>query len=140
MPKKPRLLRHSYAAASGPRAVRVRAQICPHPQLEIANLEPFLVSGSRACFAAAGREAQSPDPLDHGAACLDNIYPTMEIPPMNNKSITPNLQQPVDRVPTGQLPSALAELSESALVGTNVVASNDSWGWYCYCSFDGDNE
>jgi bacteriocin leader peptide (microcyclamide/patellamide family) len=34
---------------------------------------------------------------------------------MNNKSITPNPQQPVDRVPTGQLPSALAELSEAAL-------------------------
>ena len=64
----------------------------------------------------------------------------MEIPPMNNKSITPNPQQPVNRVATGQLSSALAELSESALVGTNVVASNEEWGWYCYCSFDGDDE
>ena len=55
---------------------------------------------------------------------------------MNNKSITPNLQQPVDRVPTGQLPSALAELSEATLAGSDVTAS------YLYiaplCSFDGD--
>ena len=34
---------------------------------------------------------------------------------MNKKTITPNPQQPVDRVPTGQLPTALAELSEDAL-------------------------
>ena len=36
---------------------------------------------------------------------------------MNKKAITPNPKQPVDRVPTGQLPTALAELSEDALVG-----------------------
>ena len=35
---------------------------------------------------------------------------------MNKKAITPNPKQPVDRVPTGQLPTALAELSEDALV------------------------
>jgi bacteriocin leader peptide (microcyclamide/patellamide family) len=46
---------------------------------------------------------------------------------MNNKSITPNPQQPVDRVPTGQLPSALAELSEAALVEANVLPS------FCFC-------
>ena len=40
---------------------------------------------------------------------------------MNNKSITPNPQQPVDRVPTGQLPSALAELSEAALSAEGVL-------------------
>ena len=34
---------------------------------------------------------------------------------MNKKTISPNLQKPVDRVPTGQLPSALAELNEAAL-------------------------
>jgi bacteriocin leader peptide (microcyclamide/patellamide family) len=37
---------------------------------------------------------------------------------MNNKSITPSVQQPVDRIASGQLPSALAELSEAALSGT----------------------
>ncbi|NER38740.1 MAG: microcyclamide/patellamide family RiPP [Oscillatoria sp. SIO1A7] len=34
---------------------------------------------------------------------------------MDKKNISPNPQQPVDRVPAGQLPSALAELSEEAL-------------------------
>ncbi|WP_273249843.1 microcyclamide/patellamide family RiPP, partial [Limnospira indica] len=34
---------------------------------------------------------------------------------MDKKNISPNPQQPVDRVPTGQLPSALAELSEEAI-------------------------
>ena len=49
--------------------------------------------------------------------------PATEIPPMNNKSISPNPQQPVDRVPTGQLPSALAELSEATLVDANRVVN-----------------
>ncbi len=40
---------------------------------------------------------------------------------MNNKSITPNPQQPVDRIPTGQLPSALAELSEAELSARGVL-------------------
>ena len=63
---------------------------------------------------------------------------------MNNKSISPNLQQPVDRVPTGQLPSALAELSEAALsAGENVNAAIvlcDLGSGACLCSFDGDDE
>jgi len=63
---------------------------------------------------------------------------------MNNKSISPNLQQPVDRVPTGQLPSALAELSEAALsAGENVNAAIvlcDLGSASCLCSFDGDDE
>ena len=71
---------------------------------------------------------------------------TQEIPPMNNKSITPNLQQPVDRVPTGQLPSALAELSEEAL-GLGVLPLG-SQGGFCngfivgpgLCSYDGGDE
>ena len=65
---------------------------------------------------------------------------------MNNKSITPNPQQPVDRVPTGQLPSALAELSEAALrsdvlPGWNAGESlcNDGYGG-CLCSYDGDDD
>ena len=56
---------------------------------------------------------------------------------MNNKSITPNPQQPVDRVPTGQLPSALAELSEAAL--SAGVLPGDYRGSYM-CSYDGDDE
>ncbi len=109
--------------------------------MQNANLEQFLVCASRARFAAAGREAQSPDPLDHGAACLDNIYPTMEIPPMNNKSISPNLQQPVDRVPTGQLPSALAELSEASLSSGGALSSGTLNGVdMCRCSFGGDED
>jgi len=66
---------------------------------------------------------------------------------MNNKSISPNLQQPVDRVPTGQLPSALAELSEAALSGTltsdvlPLVDANGRWiGCMGGCSYDGDDE
>ena len=70
---------------------------------------------------------------------------------MNHKSITPNPQQPVDRVPTGQLPSALAELSEAALSagststgvlplqrGAGVIAAGIICGFYC--SYDGDDE
>jgi bacteriocin leader peptide (microcyclamide/patellamide family) len=70
---------------------------------------------------------------------------------MKNKSITPNPQQPVDRVPTGQLPSALAELSEAALNATlrsdvlplNVGQINSAPWDFCsmyYCSYDGDVE
>jgi bacteriocin leader peptide (microcyclamide/patellamide family) len=58
---------------------------------------------------------------------------------MNNKSITPNPQQPVDRVPTGQLPSALAELSEAALEA-NVLSSADYGRCGYFCSYDGDDE
>ena len=65
---------------------------------------------------------------------------------MNNKSITPNPQQPVDRVPTGQLPSALAELSEAALQQTIALPSSlerSLSGGFCVrdiCSYDGDDE
>ena len=62
---------------------------------------------------------------------------------MNNKSITPNPQQPVDRVPTGQLPSALAELSEAAL-SSGVLPQNKGEARerrdFGYCSYDGDEE
>jgi bacteriocin leader peptide (microcyclamide/patellamide family) len=61
---------------------------------------------------------------------------------MNHKSIIPNPQQPVDRKPASQLPSALAELSEAALTEANVLHS----GRYCLgglgieqCSWDGDD-
>ncbi|WP_242052048.1 DUF5837 family cyanobactin class RiPP [Phormidium sp. FACHB-1136] len=60
---------------------------------------------------------------------------------MNNKSITPNPQQPVDRVPTGQLPSALAlaELSEAAL-SAEVGPSEGGSRFWGICSYDGDDE
>ena len=60
---------------------------------------------------------------------------------MNNKSITPNPQQPVDRVPTGQLPSALAELSEAALESAAGVLPLTSCAVAIpWCSYDGDDE
>jgi bacteriocin leader peptide (microcyclamide/patellamide family) len=63
---------------------------------------------------------------------------------MNKKNISPNPQQPVDRVPTGQLPSALAELSEEAigsLIGSLEAlpsyANHPNW---VVCSYEGDDE
>jgi bacteriocin leader peptide (microcyclamide/patellamide family) len=62
---------------------------------------------------------------------------------MNNKSITPNPRQPVDRLPAGQLPSALAELSEAAL-NHEVMPShwelNEPDVYWVGCSYDGDDE
>jgi len=67
---------------------------------------------------------------------------------MEKKNITPNPQQPVDRVPTGQLPSALAELSEESL-GSQALSSSHpeqrcSYEHTCICpcacSYDGDEE
>ncbi|MEM9214514.1 MAG: DUF5837 family cyanobactin class RiPP [Cyanobacteria bacterium P01_F01_bin.150] len=58
---------------------------------------------------------------------------------MNKKTITPNPQQPVDRTPTGELPSALLlGLSEETLAG--VVCCTDGFCIGLYCSFDGDDE
>ena len=78
---------------------------------------------------------------------------------MNNKSISPNPQQPVDRVPAGQLPSALAELSEAELsagVLPGLMTDGELGGKKykgmsnemryelnnnrCVCSYDGDDE
>jgi bacteriocin leader peptide (microcyclamide/patellamide family) len=64
---------------------------------------------------------------------------------MNPKTLAPQLQPPVERVPTGQLPSALAELSEAALNVEDILVSFlNSDGliepWYCSCSYDGDDE
>ena len=61
---------------------------------------------------------------------------------MDKKNISPNPQQPVDRVPTGQLPSALAELSEESL-GSQAQASSaefNSCVYEMFCSYDGDEE
>ena len=64
---------------------------------------------------------------------------------MNKKNISPNSTEPVDRLPTGQLPGILTELSEESLAqnGSSVLPSSGYGGMTglpCYCSFDGDNE
>ncbi|WP_416236370.1 DUF5837 family cyanobactin class RiPP [Spirulina sp. CCNP1310] len=61
---------------------------------------------------------------------------------MDKKNISPNPQQPVDRVPSGQLPSALAELSEESL-GSQALACGSGCfmpGACDRCSYDGDDE
>ena len=61
---------------------------------------------------------------------------------MDKKNISPNPQQPVDRVPTGQLPSALAELSEEAIGSLALparFACKAEWD-SGYCSYEGDDE
>ncbi|UWU47803.1 DUF5837 family cyanobactin class RiPP [Limnospira platensis] len=59
---------------------------------------------------------------------------------MNKKNISPNPLQPIDRVPTGQLPSALAELSEEAIGSLEALPSWAHGGEACRCSYDGDDE
>ena len=60
---------------------------------------------------------------------------------MNKKTISPNLQKPVDRVPTGQLPSALAELNEVALsTGVVPLYNANTWDWPGMCSYDGGDD
>jgi bacteriocin leader peptide (microcyclamide/patellamide family) len=61
---------------------------------------------------------------------------------MNKKNITPNPKQPVDRVPAGQLPSALAELTEAALGGTGALPAIDPnlMKSLVGCSFEGEDE
>ncbi len=57
---------------------------------------------------------------------------------MNKKKITPNPQQPVDRVTTGKLPNLLAELEEASLSGTQTLPQMIG-GCIC-CSYDGEDE
>ncbi len=57
---------------------------------------------------------------------------------MNKKNISPNPQQPVDRVTTGKLPNLLAELEEAPLSGTHTLPATEYMG--CYCSYDGEDE
>ena len=62
---------------------------------------------------------------------------------MNKKTITPNPQKPVERKPAGQLPSALAELSEATLSDTHALPAGTAIHLYCSCdrcSHDGDDE
>ncbi|MCT7963676.1 DUF5837 family protein [Laspinema sp. D1] len=65
---------------------------------------------------------------------------------MDKKNISPNPQQPVDRLPSGQLPSVLAELSEESL-SSQALASHLCISGRCdlcspcaQCSYDGDDE
>jgi bacteriocin leader peptide (microcyclamide/patellamide family) len=60
---------------------------------------------------------------------------------MNNQNLMPNQAQPIDRITTGQLPSALAELSEEMLQGTDFGAEVTAAfvGIPCVPSFDGDD-
>ena len=57
---------------------------------------------------------------------------------MNKKNITPKPKQPVDRVPAGQLPSALAELDEAALGGTSALPGGTSGCFHFGCSYGED--
>ena len=62
---------------------------------------------------------------------------------MNKKTITPNPTQPVDRVLAGQLPTALAELSEETLGssdGLNALPAGACYDGYSrnYCAYDGE--
>ena len=62
---------------------------------------------------------------------------------MNKKNISPNPQQPVDRVPTGQLPSVLAELNEETLAIGAHPATKCAHKTCCEgvcCSYDGEDE
>ena len=59
---------------------------------------------------------------------------------MNKKPMTPRPVRPVDRTPTGQLPSALAELAEESLDynSSSVLPDSDLYeqSGMCYCSYD----
>jgi len=62
---------------------------------------------------------------------------------MNKKNITPNPSQPVDRVPTGKLPAALAELSEEAIGGVTASVgfhTINSFSIHVTTAYDGDDE
>lgn len=62
---------------------------------------------------------------------------------MNKKNITPNPTQPVERISTGQLPSALAELSEDSLISQVLPSFGEPvWVQKLYpelCSYEGDD-
>ncbi len=64
--------------------------------------------------------------------------------PMNKKNITPNPQQPVDRVTTGKLPNLLAELEEASLSGTQTLPTGIRYHIYgdpnATCSYDGEDD
>ena len=62
---------------------------------------------------------------------------------MNKKAITPIPQHPVDRISTGKLPSALAELTEAALLVSHTLPAGKAYNYHgkgCYCAYDADEE
>ena len=66
---------------------------------------------------------------------------------MDKQNLMPIAAQPVSRITTGQLPAALAELSEEALsqLGENasssasVLSSGHDMDYFTICSYDGDD-
>ena len=59
---------------------------------------------------------------------------------MDQKNISPNPQQPVDRQPTGKLPNLLAELEEASLSSASVVIPQSLSHPILECSYDGEDE
>ncbi|NET65391.1 MAG: microcyclamide/patellamide family RiPP [Moorea sp. SIO1G6] len=62
---------------------------------------------------------------------------------MDKKNITPEQNQPINRITSGQLPAELAELSEEVLQDESFAPgleahrmSDDTGPW---CSYDGDD-
>ncbi|MGB3532852.1 MAG: DUF5837 family cyanobactin class RiPP [Microcoleaceae cyanobacterium] len=63
---------------------------------------------------------------------------------MEKKNITPEQNQPINRITNGQLPDVLAELSEEILQDESfapALEAHDADGGPagCWCSFDGDD-
>lgn len=62
---------------------------------------------------------------------------------MDKKNITPEQNQPINRVTSGQLPAELAELSEEILQDESFAPALEALGRdnpHCIgCSFDGDD-
>ena len=62
---------------------------------------------------------------------------------MDQKNISPNPQQPVDRQPTGKLPNLLAELEEASLGDTDACITQGmcfDFSSKLNCSYDGEDE
>ncbi|MGB3536036.1 MAG: DUF5837 family cyanobactin class RiPP [Microcoleaceae cyanobacterium] len=61
---------------------------------------------------------------------------------MDKKNITPEQNQPINRITNGQLPTELAELSEEILQDEAFAPVLEAHGGGCFmgrCSFDGDD-
>ncbi|WP_416236369.1 DUF5837 family cyanobactin class RiPP [Spirulina sp. CCNP1310] len=56
---------------------------------------------------------------------------------MDKKNITPNPQQPVDRVPTGQLPIERSEANGMSAMPSDLATRTCT---EFLCSYDGDDE
>jgi bacteriocin leader peptide (microcyclamide/patellamide family) len=61
---------------------------------------------------------------------------------MDKKNITPEQNQPINRIASGQLPAELAELSEEILQDESFALALEALqdkGCGFWCSFDGDD-